>query len=114
MVGKLIKLLIVIVAVYLLMQIPYVSEKLSGIKADIFQKRDNIVNEYERVKDKVTQTKEKVDDTVQTVEETVDKVGEATDKIGEAANKVGEVFSGDKEATDTQTDEQTVTDTPNQ
>jgi len=100
MTGKLIKLLIVVVALYLLMKIPYVNNVMNNIKADIFEKRDNVVNEYERVKDKVTQTKQKVDDTVNTVENTVDKVGETVDKVGEAADKVGDLFGGDEEKTD--------------
>ena len=100
MIGKLIKIIIVIAAIYFLMQIPFISEKLNGIKTDILQKRDNVVNEYDRVKDKVTETKQKVDDTVKTVDETVDKVGGAVNKVGETVNKVGDVFGGDKEKTD--------------
>ena len=55
------KIVILIIAGYILWQIPAVQKYSNELKASIFEKVDNVTIEVDRVKGKVDETKKKVD-----------------------------------------------------
>ncbi|MBU0727051.1 hypothetical protein KKA95_00015 [Patescibacteria group bacterium] len=94
MLGKLFKLVVVAIAIYLVLQIPAVKNWAGGIYQSVIEKKDNVVEEYDRVKEKVDNTVDKVEEVKEGVEGTIDTVNETVDKVGELSDKVGELFTG--------------------
>ncbi len=88
---------IVIVGLYIILQIPFVSNYADSIRNSFIEKRDNVTEEYDRVKDKVDGVTDTVIDIKEDVEDTVDAVGETVDAIGETADKIGDLVGGDDE-----------------
>jgi uncharacterized protein YoxC len=108
MLGKLIKIIIVILVIYLLIQIPYIKNIYNNIKEDILEKRDNVAEEYDRVKDKVEDITDKVGEAKEKVEDTVDAVGDAVETVSEAADKIGDLVGGDDEEEEEEEEEEPV------
>ena len=91
---------IVIVGLYIILQIPFVSNYANSIRDSFVEKRDNVTEEYDRVKDKVDGVTDTVIDIKEDVEDTVDAVSDTVDAIGETADKIGDLVGGDDEEED--------------
>ena len=87
----------ILIAVYIALQIPAVSNFADGIKQSILEKRDNVTEEYDRVKDKVDGVTDTAIEIKEDVEDTVDAVSDTVDAIGETADKIGDLVGGDDE-----------------
>ncbi|MFH1012147.1 MAG: hypothetical protein V1760_00140 [Candidatus Peregrinibacteria bacterium] len=106
MIKALFKLLLIIVALYLLMQIPFIRQHADSLKAAIFDKVGNVTEEYERVKGKVDETKDTVNelkDKAINFKEGVDEftdqalqTGAALKESAEKLNKAIKVFADDE------------------
>lgn len=88
------KLALIIIAIFLLINIPIFGIFLDNVKNDFSEKRDNVTEEYERVKDKVNGVKDKVVETKETVEGAIETVNEVVYTVGETVDKVNGVFGG--------------------
>lgn len=94
------KLAVIAIVVYFLAKLPIFEKYTNNFKASLFEKVDNVTNEYERVKSKAIETKKKVDETKETVKniaDTVEKTAETTknaiDAVGKAAETVDKTFN---------------------
>ena len=111
----LIKLAIVAVVGYLLLQIPFVSKYGDQLKADIMQKVNNVTAEVDRVKGKIDETGQKIDDIKKTGENivnTVSETGKTIEKGIETINKTTEALKGALNGTPETTSPASTTPTP--
>lgn len=81
MIKTLFKLFLIVIAAYILLQIPFIREQAENLKATIFEKATNVTTEVERVKGKVDEAK-------QTVEDIKEKVGTAQKTYNELKTQV--------------------------
>lgn len=100
MFEKAIKIIIVILAIYILIQIPFIRNIYDNIKEDILDKRDNVTEEYDRVKDKVDDITDKAKEAKDKVDDTVDAVGDVVDTVSDTADKIGDLVGGDDDEDD--------------
>lgn len=101
------KLLLIGVAIYILMQVPFVREQVEGLKAALFEKAENVTEEVDRVKDQVDQVrgqveniKEKIGNARDSYNELKGQVIQTKDALEGAANKLNkamEAFSGEED-----------------
>jgi hypothetical protein len=97
MLQKFAYIIIILVGCYVLYQIPIIKESADAIQSSFIEKRDNAVNEYQRVKEKVDGVTEKVVDTTEKVENTAKAVNSAVNAVGETADKISGLVGSDKE-----------------
>ena len=84
----LVKLAILIIGIYVLIQIPFMREKFDEIRVAINEKIGNVTEEVTRVKGKVEEAKEKVDATKDTVIGITDKVKDTADAVEDAFTQI--------------------------
>ena len=107
MIKILFKLLLIIVAGYIAVQIPFVRDQVDGFKASLLEKWGNVTSEAERVKEQVDEARatvneirEKVGNAQESYNEFKTKVTQTTDAMSDAAAKLNsavEAFSGSEE-----------------
>lgn len=96
MIKALFKLLLLVVALYVLMQIPLVRQKAELLKAALLGKVDNVTTEYNRVKGEVDNLKASVTSVVEKgkqAKETLDEVRKGVTEITEKAVQTGQALS---------------------
>lgn len=89
------KLAVIAVVVYFLAKMPFFEKYTNNFKASLFEKVNNVTNEYERVKSKAIETKKKVDETknaVKNIADTVEKTAETTKDALSAVSKAAETI----------------------
>lgn len=102
----LVKLAFVIMAIYILFQIPFFKDYGESLKASIFQKAQNVTNEVNRirgqidgVKEKIDQTQEKVTDIANTVNKTKENVANTLGAAKKAIDSVDSSFAKEEDVT---------------
>lgn len=90
MANLLATIVLLFIAVFIINLFPFGKDFLGGITDSFNEKKENVVEEYEKVKgtvdditEKVTETKEKVEGVVETVSDVVDKTSDAIDTANE-------------------------------
>ncbi|MFH0820612.1 MAG: hypothetical protein V1908_02450 [Candidatus Peregrinibacteria bacterium] len=104
MIKTLFKLLLIIIAGYILVQIPFIREQVDGFKASISEKWNNVTSEAKNVQDKfnevkttVGEIKVKAENAKKSYDELKTQVIQTKDAMTDAAtklNKAVEAFSG--------------------
>jgi peptidoglycan hydrolase CwlO-like protein len=82
------KLALVVVAAYLLLQIPYFSKIRDEIKASVMEKVQNVQNEATRVQGKIAGAEKTIDDTKKQVTDITDKIKETGKSVGDALTTI--------------------------
>ena len=98
-----VKLAILVIGIYILIQIPFIREKIEGIKLSFDQKVENVENEVTRVKGEIDDVKEKIDQTKETITGITDKVKDTAEAVegamttlNEAHDTVEKMLSGEE------------------
>ncbi len=84
----LVKLALLVIGIYILIQIPFVREKYEDIKASFNEKIENVGEEVTRVKGKIDTAKEKVDQTKETITNITDKVKDTAEAVEDAMTSI--------------------------
>ena len=97
--GNFIATLILIgITLFILNLFPFFQDWTEGIRNDINEKKNNIVEEYIRVQGKVDEATSKIVDTKDKIDNTIDKIGEAVDAAGQAMDTVDGLINPEDES----------------
>lgn len=104
------KLILTAVALYILMQVPFIKEQAEGLKTALFEKAGNVSSEVERVKGRVDEVRGQVEDIKEKIGNARDSYNElkgqviqTKDALEGAANKLNkamEAFSGEEDSSE--------------
>ncbi|MDH5597108.1 MAG: hypothetical protein OEY44_03315 [Candidatus Peregrinibacteria bacterium] len=101
-------ILVLIILIFVLSLFPFFRGWTDGLVGIFNEKKENVTEEYDRVKGEVEEIGDKITETKEKVESTIDTVSEAVEAVGEAADKVSGVL-GDEEAETEETSAEEVT-----
>jgi len=94
MINKVLKIIIVVGVIYILYNIPYIQDRVNLMKADILEKQNNVVGEFNRVKDEVGEKVDSVKNAKESFDSTVDSISETVKKGQQVYNEVTGLIDG--------------------
>jgi len=100
MVNFIASIILLGIAVFVITLFPGGKDFIGDITSSVTEKKDNVIEEYERVRGEVDEITDTVTETKDNIEETVDAVGAAVDTASDALDKINELLGDEDEVTD--------------